>query len=99
MFAEVARALALLAQPIRTDSTRARVQDVIVFSLTVGAYVTPRLLGGGRVQVLATEIFTQMLEIGDWGMAALLGAFLTIVTLLGIAIYQLFSGGPVRRKR
>ena len=71
----------------------------IVFSLTVGAYVTPRLLGGGRVQVLATEIYTQMLEIGDWGMAALLGAALTIVTLLGIALYQLLAGGPVRGKR
>jgi len=71
----------------------------IVFSLTVGAYVTPRLLGGGRVQVLATEIYTQMLEIGDWGMAALLGAALTIVTLLGIALYQLLGGGPVRGKR
>ena len=63
------------------------------------ACVTPRLLGGGRVQVLATEIYTQMLEIGDWGMAALLGAALTIVTLLGIALYQLLGGGPVRGKR
>ena len=71
----------------------------IVFSLTVGAYVTPRLLGGGRVQVLATEIYTQMLEIGDWGMAALLGAALTVVTLLGIALYQLLARGPARRKR
>jgi putative spermidine/putrescine transport system permease protein len=71
----------------------------IVFSLTVGAYVTPRLLGGGRVQVLATEIYTQMLEIGDWGMAALLGAALTVVTLLGIALYQLLVRGPARRKR
>lgn len=66
----------------------------IVFSLTVGAYVTPRLLGGGRVQVLATEIYAQMLEIGDWGMAALLGAALTIVTLLGIGLYQFLARQP-----
>jgi len=71
----------------------------IVFSLTVGAYVTPRLLGGGRVQVLATEIYTQMLEIGDWGMAALLGAALTVVTLIGIGLYQLFTGRSARRQR
>lgn len=71
----------------------------IVFSLTVGAYVTPRLLGGGRVQVLSTEIYTQMLELGDWGMAALLGAALTIVTLIGIAIYQLLAGRGARRHR
>jgi putative spermidine/putrescine transport system permease protein len=71
----------------------------IVFSLTVGAYVTPRLLGGGRVQVLATEIYAQMLEIGDWGMAALLGTSLTLVTLLGIGAYQLAMrrrAGPTR---
>jgi putative spermidine/putrescine transport system permease protein len=73
--------------------------SVIVFSLTVGAYVTPRLLGGGRVQVLATEIFAQMLEIGDWGMAALLAVALTIVTLLGIGIYQLLSRPPVAPRR
>ena len=73
--------------------------SVIVFSLTVGAYVTPRLLGGGRVQVLATEIFAQMLEIGDWAMAALLGVALTVVTLLGIGIYQLLSRRPVVAKR
>jgi putative spermidine/putrescine transport system permease protein len=73
--------------------------SAIVFSLTVGAYVTPRLLGGGRVQVLATEIFAQMLEIGDWGMAALLGVALTLVTLLGIGLYQLLSRQPVAARR
>jgi putative spermidine/putrescine transport system permease protein len=61
----------------------------IVFSLAVGAYVTPRLLGGGRVQVLSTEIYTQMLEVGDWGLAALLGAVLAFVTLLAITAYRL----------
>jgi putative spermidine/putrescine transport system permease protein len=71
----------------------------IVFSLTVGAYVTPRLLGGGRVQVLATEIYAQMLELGDWGMAALLGFALTVVTLLGIGLYQLFAGRSLSRRR
>jgi putative spermidine/putrescine transport system permease protein len=60
----------------------------IVFSLTVGSYVTPRLLGGGRVQVLSTEIYTQMLEIGDWGMAAVLGTVLTLVAFLVIAVYR-----------
>lgn len=64
----------------------------IVFSLSVGAYVTPRLLGGGRVQVLSTEIYSQMLEVGDWGQAALLGVVLTLVTLLVIMFYRLSFG-------
>lgn len=66
----------------------------IVFSLSIGAYVTPRLLGGGRVQVLATEIYTQMLEVGDWGVAALIGALLTGVTLLAIVIYRMAVREP-----
>lgn len=65
----------------------------IVFSLSVGAYLTPRLLGGGRVQVLATEIYAQMLEVGDWSTAALLGAVLTFVTLLVIAICRMSLTG------
>jgi hypothetical protein len=39
-----------------------------------------------------------MLEIGDWGMAALLGAALTSVTVVGVTLYQLLATGPVRRK-
>jgi ABC-type spermidine/putrescine transport system permease subunit I len=60
----------------------------IVFCLTMGAYVTPSLLGGGRVQVLATEIYVQMLEIGDWGAAAILGMFLTVITLAALFAYR-----------
>ena len=66
----------------------------IVFSLSIGAYVTPRLLGGGRVQVLATEIYTQMLEVGDWSAAALIGTLLTGVTLLAIVIYRMAVREP-----
>lgn len=66
----------------------------IVFSLSLGAYVTPRLLGGGRVQVLATEIYTQMLEVGDWGAAALVGTALTTLTLVAIAIYRMAVREP-----
>jgi putative spermidine/putrescine transport system permease protein len=66
----------------------------ILFSLSIGAYVTPRLLGGGRVQVLATEIYTQMLEVGDWSAAALIGTLLTGVTLLAIVIYRMAVREP-----
>jgi ABC-type spermidine/putrescine transport system permease subunit I len=46
------------------------------------------------VQVLATEIYTQMLEVGDWGAAALVGTALTAVTLLAIAIYRMAVSQP-----
>lgn len=61
----------------------------LVFCLTMGAYVTPKLLGGGRVQVLATEIYVQMLEIGDWAAAGLLGLMLTVISLFVVMLYRL----------
>lgn len=62
---------------------------MIVFSLCMGVYVTPRLLGGGRVQVLATEIFTQMLELADWNAAATLGVVLMALTFGVVLLYRL----------
>ena len=61
----------------------------IVFSLAVGSYVTPKLIGGGRVPVMATEIYGQMLDIGDWRSAALLGVLLTALTLMALSVYRL----------
>jgi putative spermidine/putrescine transport system permease protein len=61
----------------------------IVFSLSMGAYVTPNLIGGGRIRVLATEIYSQMLEVGDWRLAGLLGLVLAALTLGIVITYRL----------
>jgi putative spermidine/putrescine transport system permease protein len=61
----------------------------LVFSLAMGAYVTPFLLGGGKVQVLATQIYAQMLEIVDWRTGSALSLYLATLTLLVLAAYRL----------
>ncbi|HAU41862.1 MAG TPA: ABC transporter permease [Gammaproteobacteria bacterium] len=54
---------------------------LIVFVLCLGFYVTPAVLGGGRVVMVATQI-TAILEYRfDWGAASALGVVLLIATI------------------
>lgn len=53
---------------------------VLAVLLSLGAFATPVLLGGGRVQVLSVEIYRDTVDI-DWPMAALGSA-----TLLGMSL-------------
>lgn len=50
---------------------------VLVFVLTMGSYVTPQMLGGGKVNVVTTDIYSTMMVDFDWP----LGASLSIITL------------------
>ena len=55
---------------------------LIVFVLCLGFYVTPAVLGGGRVVMVATQITAILENQFDWGAASALGVVLLIVTLL-----------------
>lgn len=55
--------------------------SLIVFVLCLGFYVTPAVLGGGRVVMVATQI-TAILEYRfDWGAASALGVVLLVATI------------------
>ena len=56
--------------------------SLIVFVLCLGFYVTPAVLGGGRVVMVATQITAILENQFDWGAASALGVVLLVATLL-----------------
>ena len=63
--------------------------SVIVFCLTVGAFITPLWLGRGHVTVMAIAIHEQMVTLVDWPGGAASAMLLTFSTLLLLAGYGL----------
>ena len=60
----------------------------LVFVLSLGFFITPALLGGGRVMMIAMLIEQQVRELLDWPFAAALSLVLLTVTL---AVYALIG--------
>ena len=58
---------------------------VLIFSL--GFYVTPVLLGGGRVMMVAEYISLQIQELLRWGVGAMLAT--TLVVVIGLVLLGL----------
>ena len=56
--------------------------SLIVFVLCLGFYVTPAVLGGGRVVMVATQITAILENQFNWGAASALGVVLLIATLI-----------------
>jgi putative spermidine/putrescine transport system permease protein len=61
---------------------------LLVFVLSISAYVTPQLIGGGRVFVLATEIYNQATNTLEWPVASALSIFLMVIFGVAIVGYQ-----------
>jgi putative spermidine/putrescine transport system permease protein/spermidine/putrescine transport system permease protein len=58
---------------------------LIVFVLCLGFYVTPAILGGGKVIMAAMKISTNIEMYFNWGAASALGVVLLVVT--GIILF------------
>lgn len=63
--------------------------SVIVFCLSIGAYITPIWLGRGQVNVLSISIHEQMVVMVDWPAGAASSMVLTIVTIAVLTLYGL----------
>jgi ABC-type spermidine/putrescine transport system permease subunit I len=66
---------------------------VLVFVLSLGFFITPALLGGGRVMMIAMLIEQQVREFLDWPFAAALATVLLVATLVIYAALGRLTGG------
>jgi putative spermidine/putrescine transport system permease protein len=66
--------------------------SMLVFSLTVAAFVQPALMGGPAVTVLPTMIYEQMTVTLDWGFGAAVSAILLVVSTGLFLLYQRLLG-------
>jgi putative spermidine/putrescine transport system permease protein len=74
--------------------------SMLVFALTVAAFVTPALMGGPSLIVLSTLIYQQMTVTLEWGFGAAVATILLVVTTGLFLVYQRVLGvvrgvGPV----
>jgi ABC-type spermidine/putrescine transport system permease subunit I len=65
--------------------------SVLVFVLSLGFFITPALLGGGRVMMIAVLIEQQVRETLNWPFAAALSAVLLAFTFAVYALAQRFT--------
>jgi len=69
--------------------------SLIVFTLSVSAYVTPSILGGGKEIVMSMLIFQQYSSVFDFNFGATLAVTLLVTTIVLVAGYLLaIERGP-----
>lgn len=64
----------------------------LVFTISLGFFITPALLGGGQVIMIANLIEEQVRQFLDWPFAAALSAILLAVTLIAYAALMRLGG-------
>src|SRR5262249_14004084 len=66
----------------------------LVFTLSLGFFITPALLGGGRVVMIANLIEEQVRALLNWAFAAALSAILLVLTLATFWLAQRLGRRP-----
>jgi putative spermidine/putrescine transport system permease protein len=59
---------------------------VLVFILTLGFFVTPAILGGGKTIMVAEYISVQILQTIRWGIGSMLAVTLLFIVLTLLAV-------------
>ncbi len=61
---------------------------ILIFILSLGFYITPAVLGGGKVPMIANMMDLLINRFARWEIAAVVSVVLMVVTLSLYAIYQ-----------
>lgn len=69
---------------------------VFVFVLSIGNFITPDLLGGGRIQMVGNLIYDQFLTARDWPFGAALSMIL-IMIMMGLLFAQAVASNRAQR--
>jgi spermidine/putrescine transport system permease protein len=67
--------------------------SILVFIPAIGAYVTPRVLGGGKNMMMGNLIELQFGQGRNWPLGAALSITLLVIVTLALVIYLKNSGG------
>jgi ABC-type spermidine/putrescine transport system permease subunit I len=65
---------------------------MVVFVLSLGFYITPALLGGGKVMMWSMQVERAMEVYSDWGAASALGVVLLVITIGMLWLVARFAG-------
>ncbi|ASA24720.1 ABC transporter permease [Paenibacillus donghaensis] len=66
---------------------------LLVFSITLSFFVTPSLIGGAKVKLMATEIYNQTINLLNWPYASAMGVILLLTMLLVTSLYRRVLAG------
>jgi putative spermidine/putrescine transport system permease protein len=73
---------------------------VLVFIFSLGFYITPAILGGGKTLMVAEWISLQILDLIRWGLGTMMATVLVLAILLTLAVFsrivdlrRIFGGG------
>ncbi len=65
---------------------------VFVFVLSIGNFVTPDLLGGGKLQMIGNLIYDQFLTARDWPFGATLSGMLVALMMIVLLLQAIVTG-------
>jgi len=65
---------------------------VFVFVLSIGNFITPDLLGGGKFQMIGNLIYDQFLTARDWPFGATLSGLLIAVMMVLLLVQSILAG-------
>ncbi len=70
--------------------------SLFVFVLSIGNFVTPDLLGGGKQQMIGNLIYDQFLTARDWPFGATLAGLLIALMMIALTTQAFFAGRGAR---